>query len=157
MKEYYDRSASQPLFEIGQNKTIKGLSKKLLCNWFGPYCIVEQSSLIPYSLRSKNSKKVTFAVHTNRMKPYVDPALRPIEDDPSKPYLDESDIPADSLEVSESISHDNDTNVTAKNDTHSLLHSQMIPNLNQQVDDNQVTAAIDNQSIYAAEKNSQKT
>ena len=40
------------------------------------------------------------------MKPFVDPALRPIEppidDDPSEPYLDESDIPADSFEVSES-------------------------------------------------------
>ena len=131
-------------------------SIKKLCNWFGPYCI--HSSLIPYPFRSKNNKKVTFAVHTIRMKPYVDPALRPIEDDPNKPYLDESDIPADSLEVSESISHDNDTSVTAKNDTHSLLHSLEDPaNLNQQVDDTQVTAAVDNQSIYAAEKNSQKT
>ena len=44
---------------------------------------------------------------TNRVKPYLDPALRPIGDDPSKLYLDELDIPADSLEVSESISHDN--------------------------------------------------
>jgi len=41
MKEYYDRNASQPLFEIGQHvwvytpKTKKGLSKKLLYNWFG--------------------------------------------------------------------------------------------------------------------------
>ena len=40
------------------------------------------------------------------MKPYLDPALRPIEDDLSKPYLDELDIPPDSLEVSESIRHD---------------------------------------------------
>ena len=87
------------------------------------------------------------------MKPYVDPALRPLEDDPSKPCLNESDIPADSLEVSESITHDNDTNVVAENDTHSQLHSLEDPdNLNQQVDDNQVTNAIDNQSIFAAEK-----
>ena len=69
-------------------------------------------------MRSKNNKKVTFAVHTNRMKPYVNPAWRPIEDDPSKPCLDESDIPVDSLEVSESISHNNGTNVTVKNDKH---------------------------------------
>ena len=37
------------------------------------------------------------------MKPFADPALRPIEppidDDPSEPYLDESDIPAGSFEV----------------------------------------------------------
>ena len=103
-------------------KNDKGRSKKLLCNWFGPYTIVEQSSPIPHRLRSKNNKNVIFAVHTNRMKPYVDPALA-IEDDPSKPYLNESDILADSLEVSESISHDNATNVIAENDTHSLLHS----------------------------------
>ena len=135
MKEYYDRNASQPLFEIGQRvwvytpKTKKGLSKKLLYNWFGPYRIVEQSSPVHYRLRSKNNKKVTFAVHANRMKPFVDPALRPIEppidDDPSEPYLDESDIPADSFEVSESSSHDNDTNVTAeKHDACSSSHLQ---------------------------------
>ena len=67
-------------------------------------------------MRSKNNKKVTFAVHANRMKPFVAPALRPIEppidDDQSEPYLDESGIPADSFEVNESSSHDNDTNVT---------------------------------------------
>ena len=124
MKEYYDRNASQPLFEIGQRvwvytlKTKKGLSKKLLYNWFGPYRIVEQPSPVHYRLRAKNNKKVPFAVHANRIKPFVDPALRPIEppidDDPSEPYLDESDIPADSFEVSESISHDNDKNFTAE-------------------------------------------
>jgi len=76
MKEYYDRNASQPLFEIGQRvwiytqKRKKGLSKKLLHNWFGAYRIVEH-----YRLRSKSNKKVTFAVHANRMKPFVDPAL----------------------------------------------------------------------------------
>ena len=43
MKEYYDLNASQTPFETGQRdwvytlKTINGLSKKLLCNWFGPY------------------------------------------------------------------------------------------------------------------------
>ena len=39
------------------------------------------------------------------MKPFVDPALRPIEppidDDPSERYLDASYVPADSFEVSE--------------------------------------------------------
>ena len=74
MNGYYDRDTSQPLFEIGQNvwvytqKTKKGLSKKNLFNWFGPYSIVEQSSPVHYRLHSKNNKKVTFAVHANRMK-----------------------------------------------------------------------------------------
>ena len=162
MKEYYDRNASQPLFEIGQRvwvytpKTKKGLSKKLLYNWFGPYRIVEQSSPVHYRLRSKNNKTVTFAVHANRMKPFVDPALRPIEppidDDPSEPYLDEADIPADSFEVSESSSRDNDTNVTAeKHDacSPSYLH-EALESPNEQLVDVQVV--IDNQSIFAAER-----
>ena len=43
--------------------------------------------------------------------------------------------------------------MTAENDTHSLLHSLEDPdNSNQQMDDNQITLAIDNQSIFAAEK-----
>ena len=110
-----------------QKRSRVSVSKKLLCNWFGPYPI-------PYRLRSERNKKVTFTVHTNRMKPYLDPALRSIEDAWSKPYLDESDIPDDSLEVCESFIHDNVTNVTAENDTHSLLHSEEDPdNLNQQV------------------------
>ena len=59
-----------------------------------------------------------------------------------------------SLSLSDSISHDKrHYNVTAENDTHSLLHSLEDPdNLKQQVNDNQVTVAIDNQSIFAAEK-----
>ena len=161
MREYYDRNASQPRFEIGRvwvytPKTKKGLSKKLLYNWFGLYRIIEQSSSVHYRLRSKNNKKVTFAVHANRMKPFVDPALRPIEppidDDLSEPYLDESAIPADSFEVSESSSHDNVTNVTAeKHDACSPSYPQeALDSSNQQLDEDQVV--IDNQSIFAAER-----
>ena len=90
------------------------------------------------------------------MKPFVDPALRPIEppidDYPSEPYLDESDIPADSFEVSELSSHDNVTNVTAeKHDACSPSHSQeALESSNQQLDDDQVV--IDNQSVFAAER-----
>ena len=161
MKEYYDCNASQPLFEIGQRvwvytpKTKKGLSKKLLYSWFGPYRIVEQSSPVHYRLRSKSNKKVTFAVHANRMKPFVDPALRPIEppsnDDPSEPYLDESDIPADSFESSKSHSHNSDTSVTIENNTRTQISSQGQPDApDQRKDDNQVV--IDNQTIFAVRR-----
>ena len=90
------------------------------------------------------------------MKPFVDPALRPIEppidNDQSEPYLVESDIPADSFEVSESSSRDNDTNVSAeKHDVCSPSYSQeSLDSSNQQLDDDQVV--IDNQSIFAAER-----
>ena len=66
---------------------MKCLSKKFLYNWFGLYRTVKQSSPGHYRLRSKNNKRVTFAVNANRMKRFVDPALRPIEqpigDEPS--------------------------------------------------------------------------
>ena len=89
---------------------------------------------------TENNKKVTFAVHA-------------VDDDPSEPYLDGSDILAESFEVSESSSRDNDTNVSAeKHDACSPSHSQeeALDSPNQQLDDAQVF--IDNQSIYAAEK-----
>ena len=151
----------QPLFEIGQRvwvytpKTKMGLSKKLLYNWFGPYRTVEQSSPVHYRLRSKSKKKVTFAVHANRMKPFVNPALGPFEppnnDDPSEPYLDELDIPADSFEPSESNNQNSDTSVTVENNTRTQIISQGQPDApDQRKDDNQVV--IDTQTIFAAEK-----
>ena len=77
----------------------KGLSKKLLHCWFGPYRIVEQSSLVNYRFCTETNKNVAFAVHANRMKPYYDPDLRPIDpplaDDPNEPYLEELDSPED--------------------------------------------------------------
>ncbi|PFX16680.1 Retrovirus-related Pol polyprotein [Stylophora pistillata] len=78
-----------------------GLSH-LLTKEIGPYRIVEQSSPVHFRLRTDTNKKVTFAVHANRLKPFIDPSLRPIEpplvDDPSEPYLDESDTPDDNFE-----------------------------------------------------------
>ncbi len=85
MKDYYDQKAKMPTFEIGQRvwvytpKTKKGLSKKLLHNWFGPYRIVEQLSPVHFRLRTDTNQKVTFAVHAIRMKPFVDPESWPID------------------------------------------------------------------------------
>ena len=89
------------------------------------------------------------------MKPFVDPALRPIKppsnDDPSEPYLDESDIPADSFESSESHNHNSNTSITVKNDTRTQINSKGQPDApDQRKDDNQFV--IDSQTIFAAEK-----
>ena len=102
MKECYDRNAKQPVFEVGQRvwvytpRTKKGLSKKLLRHWFGPYRIVEKCSPVHFRLRTEQNKQVTFAIHANRMKSFVDPSSRPIDppvdDDLNEPYLDETDI-----------------------------------------------------------------
>ena len=56
------------------------------------------------------------------------------------------------IEVSESSSHDNDTNVTAeKHDACSPSHSQQaLESSNQQLDNGQVVT--DNQSIFAAKR-----
>jgi len=48
MKDYYDQKTKEPVFEVGQRvwvytpRTRKGLSKKLMDNWLGPYRIVEK-------------------------------------------------------------------------------------------------------------------
>ena len=107
MKDYYDRNVREPVFEVGQRVWIytprskKGLSKKLLRNWLGPYRIIERSSPVHFQLCT-DTNKVTFAVHSNRMKPFVDPNLRPIDSplsyDPSEPCLDKSDFPKDCFE-----------------------------------------------------------
>ena len=49
-----------------------------------------------FKLRAIINKKVAFSCHANRMKPFVDPNLRPI--DPTEPYINESDIPKDRFE-----------------------------------------------------------
>ena len=151
MKEYYDRNSKQPVFEVGQRvwvytpKTKKGLSKKLLHRWFGPYRIVEQSSPVHYRLRTATNKNVTFAVHANRMKPYYDPDLRPIDppsvDDPSEPYLEESDIPEDCFEVEQSISAGAQTSPP----DHAASQPQASCEPQQQI-------TVDNLTVFNAEK-----
>ena len=113
MKDYYDQKTKEPVFEVGQRvwvytpRTRKGLSKKLMHNWLGPYRIVEKLSPVHFKLRTTANNKVAFSCHANRMRPFVDPTLRPIDpppfDDPAEPYLDESDIPKDCIEPNNSV------------------------------------------------------
>ena len=113
MKDYYDQKTKEPVFEVGQRvwvytpRTRKGLSKKLMHNWLGPYRIVEKLSPVHFKLRTIANKKIVFSCHANRRKPYVDPILRPIDsppfDDPAEPYLDESDIPKDCFDPNNSV------------------------------------------------------
>ena len=153
MKDYYDQKSKQPTFEVGQRvwiytpKTKKGLSRKLLHNWFGPYRIVEKSSPVHFRLRTETNKKVTFAVHANRMKPFFDPDERPIDppldDDPSFPYLDEADIPTEDFE-SEVV------DLPVQSDSQSSSPVPVPVQLDPQSNASQVT--VDDQSIFNAEK-----
>ena len=71
-------------------------------NWLGPYRVIDKLSPVHFKLRTIINKKVAFSCHANRMKPFVDPNLRPIEplpfDDLTQPYINESDIPKDCFE-----------------------------------------------------------
>ena len=133
MKDYYDRNAKEPTFEVGERvwvytpKTKKGPSKKLLHRWYGPYRIVEQLSPVHYRLRTCDNKHVTSSVHANRMKKYFDPADRPIE--PLEDYLDEpylEDIDIDDARFQFSPDLETPPNVTP-NPTLNLNPSQTKP------------------------------
>ena len=74
MKAYYDKRARDPAFQVGQKvwvytpKTYKGLSKKLLHNYHGPYRVVERLSPVHFRLRTCSNQPVSTIVHANRMK-----------------------------------------------------------------------------------------
>ena len=107
MKQHYDQSARPPIFQVGDRvwvftpKTYKGLSKKLLHNWHGPFRVVEQLGPSHYRLRTYQNRLVLSIVHANRMKPFYDPDDRPIrppaDDIFDEHYLDEADLPPDSV------------------------------------------------------------
>ena len=82
-------------------------------NWLG---IVEKLSLVHFKLRTITNKKVAFSGHANRMKPFVDPNLRPIDtppfDDPAEPYIQESDIPKDCFEPISAEANPKDTDLS---------------------------------------------
>ena len=67
MKDYYDQKTKEPVFEVGQRvwvytpRTRKGLSKKLMHNWLGPYRIVEKLSPVHFKWRTITNKKVAFS------------------------------------------------------------------------------------------------
>ena len=106
MKEHYDRTSKPVPFDIGCKvwvytpKSKKGLSKKLMHNYHGPYRIVARLSPVHFRLRTMDNRPVAVPVHANRMKPYFDPNDRPI-DPPCASNdvfdLSESDLPNDSF------------------------------------------------------------
>lgn len=102
MKEIHDRSAQEPKFMVGDRvwvytpKTKKGLSRKLMHHWHGPFRIVEKCSPVHFKLRTCDNRLVSVTVHTNRMKPYYDPDSRP-QNAPNTDMSTELAIPADEL------------------------------------------------------------
>ena len=76
IKARYALEAAPAKYQIGQRvwvftpKTRKGLSKKLLHHWHGPYRMVKQPSPVNFKLRNSANRLVATPVHVNRMKLY---------------------------------------------------------------------------------------
>eukprot|EP00795_Rhopilema_esculentum_P012828 gene12828-biopygen3009 len=107
MKEYYDRNSQPVVYDIGDEvwvftpKSKKGLSKKLLHNYHGPYRIVAKHFPVHFRLRTLDNRPVSVPVHANRLKPYYDPNDHPIEppaDFDNSSDLTDNDLPYDSFD-----------------------------------------------------------
>ena len=108
MKAHYDQQAKPTKYKVGQKvwiytpKTKKGLSKKLLYKWHGPFRIVKQLSPVNFQLRTQANRLLSAPVHVNRMKLYFDPDGRPthspdVDIEHDDLMLDESELPEDSF------------------------------------------------------------
>ena len=98
MKYYNDRLSQDPPFQIGHKvwiynpKKPKGLTKKLLCFWHGPFRLIEQTSPVNFKVQPLDNRCKPFIVHVNRLKQYYDPEQRPTEP-PAELDSDALDLP----------------------------------------------------------------
>ena len=83
-KKSYDKKAGTPDFMVRDSvwlynpKIQPGLAPKLTAKWYGPYYITEKTGPTNYRLRDQKTHKVLKSVvHSDRLKPYLNPALRP--------------------------------------------------------------------------------
>ncbi|CAG2239543.1 unnamed protein product [Mytilus edulis] len=79
-KNRYDKKAEAPKFRIGDYvmlqsmKVPKGLSPKLHPKWDGPFYVINVGQNNTCKLRRcSDHKLIKSRIHTNRMKPYIDP------------------------------------------------------------------------------------
>lgn len=103
--EHYNDRRREVSYEPGQKVWLyapnlkKGLSKKLLHPWHGPYTIDSQLSPVNYRLKDTNYRRFTQIVHVARLKPFVDPLHRP-EQSVDLPETDQFDLDQESLDIS---------------------------------------------------------
>ena len=83
-KKSYDKNANPPDYKVRDSvwlynpKTEPGLTPKLVARWAGPYYITEKLGSTNYKLRDLSTQKaIRNNVHSDRLKPYYNPALRP--------------------------------------------------------------------------------
>ena len=58
----------------------QGQSRKFTHKWYGPFTIEEILSPVNFKLSNPQGKHIHDVVHAQRLKPYIDPALRPTVD-----------------------------------------------------------------------------
>ena len=143
-------------------KSYKGLSKKLLHNYHGPYRVAERLSPVHFRLRTCSNRPVTSIVHANRMKPFIDPQDRPITpsvDVDDELYVADLDFPHDSF--SPSAETTNAHNLTGSPNTDCLpianpeayaTPTTETGRLRNSALDIASQALIDNDTVYHAER-----
>ena len=142
-KEYYDRNARDPRFEIGDlvwvytPRTKKGLTKKLSHFWHGPFQIVGKVSDTTFKVRTSDNRGIPKAIHANRMKPFYSQDSRPSQpltaNDDGSQELDENELPEDSFEndndavdIDNSTSQNADTEVQGSNKAEKTFYVEKI-------------------------------
>lgn len=107
---------------------LRGLSKKLLPKWNGPFRICRKLSPVHYQVRTCDNRLVATTVHANRLKHFYDPGDRPIlpptEGDPDDLPFDTSvlPVPADSSEPAGPTSTNN-ANAVSDTDVSTTVNS----------------------------------
>ena len=116
MKQFYDRSASEPNLKVGDIVYVytprgkKGHVKKLMHLWNGPYALVEKVSPTNFKIqRVSDGKMISTAIHVNRMKRGV------LRERPGDDVMPEDEIPEDDVvtqEIVESLPEDDNEAVS---------------------------------------------
>ena len=128
MKDRYDQHSHEVEYQVGDTVWIyipafqKGLSRKLMKFWSGPYLLVERTGPVNFRVRNlENNKLISTPIHVNRMKYAYDRYIRPNNKDlPSDQNqqneisgLVQDDCPEDSFEplLAAHETHKSDTSI----------------------------------------------
>ena len=117
--------------------------------------LVEQLSPVHFFLRTYTNSRVKFAVHVNRMKPFVDPNERPInppQEEVDEPYLDESDIPVESFDHNMNNNQELRDQIVVDEVSDGSVSSQPTGAEAQGNNQSDGSDIVDNVNIFAAEK-----
>lgn len=100
MKTRYDDRAQEVDYQVGDTVWIyipqlqKGLSRKLMKLWCGPYLLVQKTGPVNFRVRNlENNKLLVTPIHVNRMKFAYDRVVRPQNNEPPADTDQITDIP----------------------------------------------------------------